>query len=155
MIKIAISNTDVFSLVDDEFKFVDNWKWQLHRNGYACRAKYISTSTTTGKKTYKTTYLHRIVMEAKEGEEVDHINRDKLDNRKENLRLVTHQENHRNRGKQSNNKSGIKGVSWDKQRKKWVAYIQFGGKNRNLGGFENKKQAGLAYERAVKEYSNE
>ena len=57
---------------------------------------------------------------------IDHINNDKKDNRLANLRLVTVSQNNQNRGKQSNNTSGYKGVSWAKKSQKWEACIKIG-----------------------------
>ena len=70
-------------------------------------------------------------------QEIDHINRIRDDNRIENLRLVTHQENKFNRN--------AKGYRWHKQRKKWEARIQINGKYIHLGYFDYKTDARLAY----------
>lgn len=68
---------------------------------------------------------------------VDHKNNDKVDNRRANLRLCTCSENSCNRAKQSNNRSGIKGVCWDKSHRRWIAYCGTGvpGCNRHIGRF--------------------
>ena len=91
-------------------------------------------------------WVHRVVYtmhhgEIPEGMSIDHINNIRDDNRIENLRMCTHQQNHYNRGKQSNNKSGYKGVSWHKQKGKWVAQIKIDGRNKFLGFFEDPKEA--------------
>jgi hypothetical protein len=72
---------------------------------------------------------------------VDHINNDKLDNNIANLRWVTLQENQMNRKLSSNNTSNYKGVTFHKQRNKWVAQIMINGKNKNLGYFDNIEDA--------------
>lgn len=72
---------------------------------------------------------------------VDHINGNKLDNRKSHLRICTHQENGRNRGYNKNSKSGIKGVSWHKGAKKWMANIFHNGKTVYIGLFSDKNDA--------------
>lgn len=72
-----------------------------------------------------------------EGMEIDHINGNGLDNRIENLRLVSRVENGRNLKKKSTNKSGVTGVSWSKDRNKWVASIMVGGKTIYLGRFSS------------------
>lgn len=76
---------------------------------------------------------------------VDHIDRNPKNNTIENLRVVTHAENHRNRAKQSNNKSGYKGVFFNRQCKKWNAKINVNGKPHHLGFFDNPYDAHLAY----------
>ncbi|NLB79300.1 MAG: Fis family transcriptional regulator [Clostridiaceae bacterium] len=82
---------------------------------------------------------------------IDHISRDRLDNRKINLRHVSQQQNVLNRGISKNNSTGYKGVYFDKQRKKYVAEIMCGGRKHHLGRFDTAKKAAIAYNRkAVK-----
>ncbi|WP_218936499.1 HNH endonuclease [Bacillus sp. AFS073361] len=84
----------------------------------------------------KNVKLHRLIIECPEDKQVDHINGNPLDNRKVNLRAVTPSENQLNRQKaQSNSKSGVRGVSWDKERNKWRAIIRVEGKQRYLGHY--------------------
>lgn len=73
---------------------------------------------------YKQIKFHRIILNAKPGEIVDHINSDKLDNRKINLRIVTSSENARNRSKNNGTASKYYGVSLNKRRNKWVSFIR-------------------------------
>lgn len=78
---------------------------------------------------YTTLLLHRCIMDAPEGFDVDHINHNTLDNRRCNLRVVTHAENHQNRlGAQKNNKSGILGVYRDSESNRWRAMLTLNGK---------------------------
>ena len=72
---------------------------------------------------------------------VDHADRDRLNNSKENLREATHQENMRNRSVHSNNKSKVAGVCWNKRREKWQVEISIDGTNKFLGYFEGKADA--------------
>lgn len=123
-------------LVDDaDFADLNRWKWKLHPQGYASR-------TVTGG---GTVLMHRQITAARSGVDVDHINRNKLDNRRENLRLVDHSTNMHNRPKQANNTSGLKGVSWDASRSKWKAAIQVRGQQVYLGRFLTKEDAHTAY----------
>lgn len=71
----------------------------------------------------------------------DHKNHNTFDNRKENLREATHQENTRNKSKSKSNKSGFIGVSWDKSREKWTVRINTGEKYAYLGRFDSKEDA--------------
>lgn len=107
---------------------------------------------------YKRYQAHRIIWEMHygsipEGMEIDHIWHNKLDNRIENLRLVTPIENSRNKSKNKNNISGVTGVSWNKRDNKWNVYIGVNGKNKYLGSFSDfnqavdiRKQAELKYQ---------
>lgn len=97
--------------------------------------------------------MHRLIMNAPETMEVDHVNGNRLDNRRENLRLCTSAENKRNRGPRKDNKSGYKGVSWHKQNKKWTVRIKTPyGKYLSLGLYDDKKEAALAYNKAAVEH---
>lgn len=77
--------------------------------------------------------------------EIDHINRNRSDNRIENLRSVSHLENCRNKSDYSNNKSGYRGVSWKKSSGRWVAQITHEGERIYIGLFNDPHQAHLAY----------
>jgi hypothetical protein len=98
------------------------------------------------------THLHRLIMKPPPGMRVDHINMDKLDNRKENMRLATQSQNMANRGPQKNNTSGYKGVSWDKARKKWSSCIKVHGVIIHLGRFVCPVAASEAYTKASIQY---
>jgi hypothetical protein len=90
-------------------------------------------------------HLHRAIMGDPDGLEIDHIDGDGLNNRRANLRAATHGQNQRNRGAQSNNSSGFKGVSWDKPTGKWRAQIEVNGKNKHLGRYNTPEAAHAAY----------
>ena len=85
----------------------------------------------------------------------DHINRNELDNRKENLRECTKSENAMNCPIKENNTSGFTGVSFDKKQNKWHSYIGINGKRINIGKFNNKDDAIRARLKAEKEYFGE
>lgn len=99
--------------------------------------------------------LHRLVMNCPDGLMVDHINHNKADNRKENLRIVTNQQNAMNHLLPSNNTSGAIGVSWSKKSKKWRARIGLNGCEFVLGYFKSFDEAVKARECAEKEYFGE
>lgn len=99
--------------------------------------------------------LHNYIMNTPEGYEVDHINRNPLDNRKCNLRICTIEENKRNRGLMKNNKSGIIGVIFYSRLQKWHSYITVNKKTISLGYYLNKDEAIIARLKAEKEYFKE
>ena len=99
-------------------------------------------------------YLHRIISNPPEGTEVDHINRNRADNRRDNLRNITRQQNAQNMSAHVDNKySGYKGVSYlssGKRVKRWRARIQVEGKEKNLGYFLTEQEAVEAAKEAHK-----
>ena len=98
----------------------------------------------------KTKYLHQFIMNAPKGMCTDHINGDPLDNRRQNLRVCTQSENAQNRGKQKNNTSGYKGVFANGKR--WMARIRLDGKDKYLGNFKTRAEAGRVRDRATVKY---
>ena len=102
--------------------------------------------TTVGGKTH---YLHRLILGAPDGAQIDHINGDKTDNRRCNLRLATHAENQRNKGTRSDSTTGFKGVCYDKRSGRYVAYINANGVRTYLGYFKDKCMAARAYDAAA------
>ena len=102
------------ALVDDEdFDYINQWKWyadfRKDRNTlYAARAE---RDTILGWKRQHKVFMHRVIMDTPEGLVTDHINHNGLDNRKCNMRNVTHSQNGMNRaGAAKNNRLGIRGV---------------------------------------------
>lgn len=98
-----------------------------------------------GKRT--TEQLHRCILNATAGTEIDHINGDTLDCRRNNLRVCTRAQNGANRGNPLNNASGYKGVTWHKVGKRWQSQIKVNGKRKYIGLFKTKEEAALAYNR--------
>lgn len=96
--------------------------------------------------------MHRIVTDSTEGEEVDHINHMHHDNRKQNLRVGTHQENMMNKVPYKNNTSGVPGINWNKNHNRWQVRIQVNDKRINLGYYDDFDAAKLARKDAEKHY---
>lgn len=142
MTKIPLGDSGKFAIVDDEdFNLVSYKKWYLSTLGYAVTA-YRERMHTTINKTPK-------------GKLTDHINRDKLDNRKVNLRTANYKENIVNRGPHSNNKLGVKGVSFHKSTGKYRAQISVDGVVKHLGTFETIEGAKKAYNLSAQLYFKE
>lgn len=139
------------AIVDDEdYEELSKYGWyasDIH-GWYATR-----TVTVGGKQ--KTIFMHRQILESPKGKDIDHINHDGLDNRRENLRICTRSQNKKNGLKYRNNTSGLNGVCWVQKAKKWQAQIKKDGKNIYLGYFNDKDQAGHAVDKKVKELFGE
>lgn len=94
----------------------------------------------------RTLLMHRLILGLTDGRiEVDHIHGDTLDNRRSQLRVCTHGQNAKNRGKNPSNRSGYRGVHWDKQSQKWRAEIWSDGKHYRLGRFDRIDDAVAAF----------
>ena len=138
-----------FAIVDDEdYQEMSKHQWILSNKGYAIRKK-----SWDGQR--KTVGLHRELVQAPDGFEIDHINGDPLDNRKQNLRVCTRQDNCYNSGKRKDNTSGYKGVSWHVREKKWRAQIKQNKKRFYLGYYSVKEEAARAYDEAAQKLHGE
>lgn len=127
----------------DVWENLKGYYWYLDGHGYPM--------TMLPRK--KKAFMHKMIMKENVSEVVDHINRNKLDNRKENLRYTTIVVNAQNRSLQSNNKSGHVGVY--KVKNHWVAWIGAYCKRIYLGSFKTKEEAIKAREEAEKIYHSE
>ncbi len=97
--------------------------------------------------------MHRLILSADKTQQVDHINRNGLDNRRDNLRFATPSQNIYNRGLQENNTSGFMGVVWNASANKWQAQIGVNNRLKYLGLFLTKEDAGDAYLKAKSQLS--
>jgi hypothetical protein len=110
--------------VDDcDYDLVSGYSWRLDNYGYA-----VTTIRHNGKRT--TQKMHRMILCVTDSKiQVDHIDGNKADNRRSNIRLCTPAENKRNRGPQKNCQSGIKGLYYLKHKNRWKAEIKLNGKS--------------------------
>lgn len=141
-------NRGKYALVDDaDFDWLNQWRWNIHSNG--CAKRNIS-KTVNGKRKFKTIRMHRLIMNPPEGFEVDHINGDPLDNRRENLRVCKHSENCRNT-KWQKGKSQFKGVYKYKNKwgEWWAARIRIHPHRYVIGYFHEEMEAAFAYDLAA------
>ena len=116
-----------------------NTRYSNTQAGYVSKAGYLSVRILGVKY-----WAHRIIWLWCNGEmpnHIDHINGNPSDNRIENLRSVTLGENNKNQAIQINNTSGITGVFWRRDCKKWVSQIKVNGKHKHLGYFSDKNDA--------------
>jgi hypothetical protein len=125
-----------------------NNTWFSHWNEYT-QSYYVYGNIPGTKKKIR---LHRFLFDDPEGLVIDHINHDTLDNRRTNLRAITRLGNTQNKkGENKNNKSGVRGVCWNKNAGKWKAHIRVKGKQTHLGYFVDLEEAEKAVIKARKE----
>lgn len=133
--EISLSNNkgDIiawFKVDNEDLENILQHKWYLASDGYAETKNKIRIKA------------HIFIKGERDGFLIDHINRDRLDNRKSNLRYATNSQNGINKRKQNNNTSGVVGVSFDRSRNKWTAYINTElNKTKFLGRFDNFEDA--------------
>jgi hypothetical protein len=133
--QITISKGQIV-LIDDEDEPLIRGAWYITGDGYAARSR-------GGNKNHRIEYMHRIVTRAPKGTYVDHINGDKLDNRKSNLRLVTNSENMQNlRGAYRTSRTGIRGVSPFEGRFRATVVVNY--KQHHIGLFDTIDEAAAA-----------
>lgn len=144
-LKIPLSNSLDFLLIDEEdFDKVKKHKWKKSSRGYAT---VLLWRKENGRKIGKSTPIHQLIFKPEEGKLVDHINRNKLDNRKENLRSVTAQQNMWNKAStRAFHSSKYKGVSFCDQTKKWKATLSINGKRKTLGRFNEEEDAAMVFD---------
>jgi hypothetical protein len=139
-----------YTLVDDEdYNRLNKLNWHILNKGNTFYAKRNATIK------YNFIYMHRMIMNPKINMYVDHINKNGLDNRKENLRICTNYQNLWNSKLYKSNTSGYKGVYWCKHYNKWHTRIKVCGKQKHIGYFKDIIEAKEAYIKAAKQYFGE
>lgn len=132
VVKMYSSNDKYFLIDLDDLERVKEFCWQVSKSGYVRSMKPM----INGKRQYLA--LHRFIMDCSNPSLfVDHINHNTFDNRKCNLRIVTPTQNQYNVKPCAYNKSGVRGVRFDKYNNKWVAEMSINKKNRILGYYDN------------------
>ena len=132
------------ALVDEcDHEMLSFWNWSFMKVGYA--QAWVGSSMYDRRKST----MHRVIMLPDPSQQVDHINGDRLDNRRCNLRLCSGRENQMNRKKSSGKSSSYKGVSFFPRTGRWASRIKVHGRNLHLGYFVSEKDAALAYDAAA------
>lgn len=140
-----------FALVDrEDYESLNQHRWTKHKKGYAVRMAPSETRRQVGLK------MHRVILCAKAGQLTDHRNRNKLDNRRSNLRFGTVGQNNMNKGKRNQKRaptSRFKGVSFDRRHGKWFAQLRRDGEDILKQRFDTEEAAAIAYNAvALKEF---
>ncbi|MGB2808581.1 MAG: hypothetical protein WBC22_12630 [Sedimentisphaerales bacterium] len=140
-----------YAIVDPEdYDRISKHKWHLIRSP---RSDYATRCVTIGYRRQKQISMHRVIMNARPGQCIDHIDHNGLHNRKANLRLASMAQNSWNKRKQrGKHSSRFKGVSWFAREKKWQARIQANGRKIFLGSFTREIDAAKAYDTAAGKY---
>lgn len=146
-VQIPLSGGHVATVSSEDFERVSKYNWSALNNGW----------TIYGRRTIRgddgkqhTIYLHRFIMEAEKGTEVDHRDGDGRNCVRANLRVATKSQQAHNQKRKKTNTSGIKGVSFFKSVGRWRADITHENKLIYLGSFLTKEEAGAAYATAAK-----
>lgn len=145
MKEIPLTQGKVAKVSDHRFDYLNQWKWYFNGQ-YAVR----NSKTLFGKR--KSIYMHCEILPHPIGFQTDHWDLDKLNNQDENLRVVEDVGNRRNRGPQSNNSTGYKGVYPHKKNRKYIAQITVNNQQIYLGSFETPEEAARIYDTAAKEH---
>jgi hypothetical protein len=152
--EIKLTNGKTATIDDEDYEKVSKVNWYYRKEGYA-----VGNLPSPEKGVYPKVLMHRYIVDAPKGTQVDHINGNKLDNRKDNLRIANASTNKANCGVRSTNTSGYKGVVFVKARKHldkvWAAQIKVDYKTIGLGYFETKEEAAEAYNKAAVKYFGE
>ncbi len=147
MIEIPLTQEKT-AIVDDDMEHLAKYKWQFNGNGYAVRM----VRRLDGER--KTMFLHHCVVGFPlNGMQIDHIDGNRLNDQRKNLRIVSRRENQWNRKEHRGEKirtSRFIGVYWRKDMNSWQAGITINKKPRYLGLFKDEEKAAEAYQEALK-----
>lgn len=139
----------MFAMIDEEdFELVSRYKWY---------ARPVERTHYANSKSKKLIIMHRLIMDINDPSiQIDHRNRDGLDNRRSNLRIATNSQNTCNRAPYKNRSSIYKGVYFDKKAQKWACQIRpIGGKTKHVGYFISEIEAALRYNEVAIKYHGE
>lgn len=137
----------------EDYERVAAFKWYLQSAGYAARTQRYGP----GGKKKRVIYMHRFIVGAGPGVEVDHVDRDLLDNRRANLRLVPKSLNRANQIKRSNSTRTYKGAVYNPHRgpRCWTARVTLNGVHHYGGYFATEIEAAREYDRIAREVFGE
>lgn len=141
MPRLTLSNSEKTVLVDEgDVALLSPYRWRLHSQGYAYAVR-----------DGQAVMMHRLLLGLGPGDKMvaDHINHDRLDNRRSNLRVATYQENARYRSRPGGRTSRYRGVHFYSRYGKWTAQVKVNGRLKHLGYFATEQEAAMAYDLAA------
>lgn len=150
-LEVKLPNGQITLISKQDEHLIEVFPYHNVYGNYFRISRYVKTEYGKAKEEY---YFHRLIMEFPKGFDIDHINRNKLDNRRTNLRLCSRGENNMNKSKALGLTSKYRGVSYrpkSNSKNPWVAYISKKGVRYELGYFKDENSAALAYNEKAKE----
>ena len=152
MASIALTNSDLVAIVDDEdIEKLKSYRWRLLINKRRRIPSYIVSTSSR-----HAVSMHRIIMDAKHGQQIDHADGNALNNQKSNLRFATASQQMMNRPRfRTKTSSRYKGVYWDKTLRRWQIRIAVNGKEKTVGYGSSENDAARKYNDAAMLYHGE
>jgi hypothetical protein len=146
--ELSLTQGQVAYIDDEDYERCKNNKWHAF---LSATGRFYAARTVHDRKQY----LHHFLLGYLNGLEIDHIDGNPLNNRKANLRFVTHQQNHMNRLPRRNTTSKYKGVHFHKKSNRWRAAIKKDGKYIEIGTFKKEDDAARCYDLVAKKLFGE
>jgi hypothetical protein len=141
MMEIALRYGGVAVIDDADYPLIADRRWHRSPDGYAMAGAWSPTE-----RRMRYVLMHRVILGLPDGVDTDHRDRDRLNNRRSNLRPCNDSQNHANKPKKPGCTSRFKGVTWHRRCRKWQAVV---GSVQYLGLFQNEEDAARAYDAAA------
>jgi hypothetical protein len=145
MKKIPLTQGQEVIVDDEDFEWLNQWKWYAQKGGHT----WYAVRCDRGGSALVSVLMHREILKAPKGFDVDHRDGNGLNNTRSNIRVCTHSQNMMNRGRQANKTTKFKGVY--KHGNGWRAQLKKNGKNMHYGTYSTPDAAARAYDAAAKD----
>lgn len=150
MKEIKLSQNKITLVDDEDYNYLNQFNWYANERDYTFYA--LRNKWENGK--LEIVFMHREILKLIKGDGKigDHKDRNGLNNQRYNLRIVSPSVSMLNRKKNKNNTSGYKGVSWNKNAKKWIVHVGFNGKDIYCGLYIDPTEAATVYDKEIFKY---